>query len=445
MDMTDLQGLGDERAMALEANALRIVPCNPALIQLASSKRVLLLQGPSGPFFDRLTRWLQTLGTDVHRVAFQGGDRHDSQQLKPIEYQGSLQEWPAFFGTLIRRLRIECVVLFGQSRKYHEKARQISKAEGLPVVVLEEGYFRPGFITMELGGVNGYSTALQRYRWEPDASVPTDIGRLHPPGDIQPDASPGHFQKMAWHAAQHYVAMRKSRAEFANYVHHRIEDPHHYAAYWLRSWCRKLLVKSSDLRFQAGLLQSGRPYFLVPLQHDGDAQITHHSPFAENTEFIIHVMRSFARRACSDSWLVFRQHPHSRGGPGHAGFISSLATELGIFGRVHHMVEGDTPELAEQATGVVVINSTVGLQALERGAPVMALGGALYKQPQLTFPGELDSFWKDARPACKTATSLFLAQIKNLTQAPVSVYAMRSEPILWGRFDGQNQVGGLGA
>jgi hypothetical protein len=79
--------------------------------------------------------------------------------------------------------------------------------------------------------------------------------------------------------------------------------------------------------------------------------------------------------------------------------------------------------------GVVVINSTVGLQALERGAPLIVMGQALYRQPQLTFTGELDDFWQQARPACPVETERFLAQMKNLTQAPVSVYALRSEPI----------------
>jgi hypothetical protein len=61
----------------------------------------------------------------------------------------------------------------------------------------------------------------------------------------------------------------------------------------------------------------------------------------------------------------------------------------------------------------------------------MVLGEALYKQPQLSFTGDLDQFWTQARPACPAETQRFLAQMKNLTQAPVSVYALRSEPIAW--------------
>jgi capsular polysaccharide export protein len=387
-----------------------------------------------GSFYDRLTGWLQAGGAEVHRVVFQGGDEHDCQRLKPIAYRGTLEAWPAFLETLIAQLGIDCVVLFGQSRSYHAKAIAVALVQKIHVVVLEEGYFRPGFMTMELGGVNGHSTTMQHYLWRPVALVQEDCASLVPLDGLQPDISPRHFQKMAWQATRHYAAMHQRRADFPNYIHHRKTNPYKYLAYWLRSWARKLLKTSADHRFQTQLFQGSRPYYFVPLQHDGDAQITHHSSFSENTDFIIRVMRSFAAHAPADALLVFRQHPQSRGGPGHSAFIFSLATELGMADRMHHMVEGDTPDLAEHSAGVVLINSTVGLQALERGAPLMVLGEALYKHPQLTFMGELDDFWHHARPADKAATVAFLAQMKNLTQASVSLYALRNEPISWRHF-----------
>jgi hypothetical protein len=59
------------------------------------------------------------------------------------------------------------------------------------------------------------------------------------------------------------------------------------------------------------------------------------------------------------------------------------------------------------------------------------MGDALYKQRELTFQGELEDFWKAARPAHPATVERFLAQVKNLTQAPASVYALREEPLLW--------------
>lgn len=401
----------------------QLTPCNPALLRLQSAQSVLLLQGPVGAFFDRLATWLQQQGAQVRRVAFQGGDVHDSQVLKPITFQQSPQDWPRFLSQLLQAHQIDCVVLFGQSRLYHRAAIELCKTHGVAVVVLEEGYFRPGYITMELDGVNGFSQTLGRYTWVPTSGATA----------ITPDISPSHFQKMAWQASRHYQAMWQARHEFAHYQHHRISNPIYYARYWMRSWLRKIkhLRPSHRLQQQLFAQKDNKPYYFVPLQHDGDAQIVHHSDFANNAEFVMRVMQSFAQHAPAHSLLVFRQHPHVRGGPGHGELIAGLAQELGIAQRVHHLIEGDTPDLAEHSVGVVLINSTVGLQALERGAPLMVLGDALYKQPQLSFMGELDQFWQQAKPASPEITAHFLAQMKNLTQAPASVYAFRHEPLLW--------------
>jgi capsular polysaccharide export protein len=226
--------------------------------------------------------------------------------------------------------------------------------------------------------------------------------------------------------------MWQGRADYPCYQHHKAQNPFQYGVYWVRSWSRKLRRRGADRRYQQRLFSSGQAYFFVPLQHDGDAQITQHSPFAENTDFIIKVLRSFAEFAPRDSLLVFRQHPHARGGPGHSELIYSLAKELRVQSRVVHMVEGDTPDLAENSAGVVLINSTVGLQALERGAPLMALGESLYRRPSLTFSGELNDFWTKATAPEPDVATEFLARAKNLTQAPVSLYATRDESLCWG-------------
>ncbi|MES2978758.1 MAG: capsule polysaccharide biosynthesis [Pseudomonadota bacterium] len=353
------------------ASALESTVCNPALLRLQQSKNVLLLQGPVGAFFDRLTVWLQQKGTQVQRVAFHGGDVYDSRAVKPIVFNQA--DWPHFLAHLLEAHQIDLVVLFGQSRRNHKAAIDLCKSQDISVLVLEEGYFRPGYITMELGGVNGFSDTLGKYTWRPASAAQ----------GLKPDVSPRHFQKMAIQASLHYKALWKARHEFNHYLHHRASQPSYYFTYWIRSWLRKLKHVRPCRKLQQRLIaaKATSPFYFVPLQHDGDAQITHHSNFSDNAQFVNRVILSFAKHAPVKSLLVFRQHPPVRGGPGHGELINGLAADLGIGHRVFHMVEGDTPDLAEHSAGVVLINSTVGLQALERGAPLMVLGEALYKQP----------------------------------------------------------------
>jgi capsular polysaccharide export protein len=394
---------------------------NPALAHLAASRRVLLLQGPIGPFFDRLTTWLRANGTEVRRVVFHGGDLHDCRALVPDRFRGTPAQWPATVRDMFDKLQPDCIVLFGQARHYHKVALEHARAIDLPVVVLEEGYFRPGFATMELGGVNGYSTTLDRYEY---TGAPDTL-------QMQPDACANHFRWMAWHASQHYLAMHRVLSDFPHYEHHRSVNLTDYSTYWIRSWFRKGRRHAMDIRFQQRLFTSGQPYFFVPLQLDGDSQISHHSPFRQTSEFVVKVLTSFAEHAPKGTLLVFKQHPHARGGKGNQHLIAEVAAALGVSGRVHHLVEGDTPDLAEHSRGTVVINSTVGLQALERGCSVLALGSAHYNRPGLSHQGPLDSYWNDPAKPDHLAAGTFLRGLKALTQVPASLYDIREHPIAW--------------
>lgn len=396
------------------------VSLNPALAALAQSKSVLLLQGPVGPFFDRLATWLQARGSVVHRIALQGGDVHDAQVVSPVLFQGQPESWPGFLSLQIQTLAVDCIVLFGQTRVHHAHAIRLAQAADLPVVVLEEGYVRPGYITMELGGVNGYSTTLNQYHWSPQAGG----AELCPPPTTE-----NQFWQMAFYAMRHYLHLRKASSQFPHYVHHKPTSIRLHSAYWLRSFFRKQRHKPFDHRLARRL--ESQPYFLVALQHDGDSQITHHSPFSENAAFIIEVMRSFAHYAPAHHRLVFKQHPFSRGGTGHAHFIKSLTKELGLGDRVVMLIEGHTPSLVRRAQGVLVINSTVGLQTLQMRKPLLVMGDALYKQPGVTFCGSLDQFWTEYHPPAEPATRELVAQIIHLTQAPCNVYGLASEPLLW--------------
>lgn len=290
------------------------------------------------------------------------------------------------------------------------------------MVVLEEGYVRPGFVTMELGGVNGFSRTMSLYSWQPDAPGMTVQTQ-------KPRSSEHQFRQMAWFACRHYWAMHWGLQASRHYRHHKSTSIWHHSHYWVWSLLKKNLHLPRDNSRVKWL--SNQTYFFVPLQHDGDSQIVHHSPFEENTEFIITVLRSFAHHAPLDALLVFRQHPHSRGGRGHGRLIRSLAAELGVGHRVVHLVEGHTPTIVTQARGVVVINSTVGLQALMRHKPLMVLGDALYDRPGLSFQGELHRFWADCPAPDAEQADAFLRSLIALTQAPCNVYGRSDEPLLW--------------
>ncbi len=65
-------------------------------------------------------------------------------------------------------------------------------------------------------------------------------------------------------------------------------------------------------------------------------------------------------------------------------------------GRLHYIHDQHLPTLLDHASGVVLINSTVGLSAMNHGLPVAVLGEASYALPGMSYQGGLDSFWNDA-------------------------------------------------
>ena len=125
-------------------------------------KRVFLfLQGPHGPFFNRLGKMLRTAGADVWRVDFNAGDRAFWFHPRTyIPYRGSADAWPDTFKSLLDEKSVTDIVLYGDTRPIHASAVEEARARGLTVHVFEEGYMRPYWVTYERGGTNGNSRLM---------------------------------------------------------------------------------------------------------------------------------------------------------------------------------------------------------------------------------------------------------------------------------------------
>lgn len=398
-----------------------VVQENPAFARLARASSVLLLQGPVGHLFGKLANWLHLRGIKVHRVVFNGGDAWYSRSLPETQisvFNMPMDSWPSTFSRLCLLHSIDVVVLFGQSRPCHAPIIAKARKMGLDVVVVEEGYFRPGFATFELGGVNALSATLDFFSWKPSAKSNSKLNA---------DLCNLHFFKTCLHATVYYVMLFIWQRRFIHYRHHRDTFFIAYAYYWLRSWKVKLQRHAKDHAMVKSFIKSGEDFFFVPLQYEDDVQVTQHSTFSSNKSFIKKVVSSFAKNALLGQRLLFKQHPMSRGGAGVEKFIHNLALQFGVEQLVSCVWEGHNPSILDACQGVVLINSTVGLQALERGKPVKVLGTSLYDLPDVTSQQTLDEFWREPQKPDPEITSHFLQQLKHLTQVPCSIYSNASE------------------
>ncbi|MEO6172019.1 MAG: capsular biosynthesis protein [Arenimonas sp.] len=352
-------------------------------------RRILLLQGPVGPFFRRLAKDLQQAGAFVHKINFNGGDWAFYSE-NASNFRGHAKDWPAYFENFLAAHEIDMVLLFGDCRPLHRAAHEIATRKNIEIGVFEEGYVRPDYVTLELRGVNGNSTIPRDPRFYTDAT-PEDRVTTHNVGNT--------FWYAALWAILYYTASTFSFPFFHRYQHHRplgiLEG-----LPWVRSAWRKMYYKIAEKGIEQTLTgRLSKQYFLAPLQVHNDSQVQIHSNFESISKFIERVIQSFAKHAPNHTYLVIKHHPMDRAYRDYNDFIGLLASTYRIENRVLYIHDQHLPSLLTHARGVVVINSTVGLSALNHATPLKVCGNAIYDMQGLTFQASLGQFWRTAHIA----------------------------------------------
>ncbi len=387
-----------------------------SLDRLLCQRRTLLLQGPMGPFFQRLAAALRAHGQQVWKVNFNAGDDFFFRGDQVIRFRDPMDQWPAQLRRLVAELRLDAIVLFGQSRRMHHAAIAEAQALGVSVFVFEEGYVRPDYVTLEVGGVNAES---------PLPRDPAFYRALNAEPLPAPQATGQSFGKVAAAAIAYSVARSVGHPRYPHYRHHRSIAPIRQGLKWAHGAWRKWWYRFAERHMQAFLAAAAqhKRFFLVPLQVYNDSQIRRHSPYKDVPAFIHEVMASFAAHAPAEQLLVFKHHPLDRPYNDYTAVIRRGAEALGIADRVHYIHDQHLPTLLKHATGVVTVNSTTGLQALYHGTPVLPLGECLYAIEGLVHPGPLDSFWRAPGPVDADLFQRFRTYLVRETQLNASFYA----------------------
>ena len=372
------------------AASARIRSLNP-VVRIFPHRRFLFLQGVPGSFMHTLGRALAARGHGISRVNFNGGDRLDWPSLPSINFTGRMSEWPAFLQRLILDLAPTDLVLHGDCRPLHKIAIEQANRHGITVHVFEEGYLRPHWITLEVGGVNGYSR------------LPRGVAAYHVAADLLP-ARP---------AAAHVPPSVRTRARdcivygaacvalspwFPRYATHRGWSLPREAVGWTK---RALRTPFAGRRSQAAIqcaFAATSGFFVLPIQMDNDSQILCHSDIGGMMHAIRLVVASFARHADPGAVLAVKEHPLDNGVIDWRGVTATAARDAGVADRVVLIEDCDLQLLLDRALGMVTVNSTSATFALASGVPVIALGRSVYDLPGLTHQGSLETFWRAPSP-----------------------------------------------
>jgi capsular polysaccharide export protein len=369
-----------------DSAAARVRSMNP-VVRLFPQRRFLFLQGVPGAFMHQLGQALSDRGHGIMRVNFNGGDRLAWPTLPSTNFTGRPAEWPAFLQRLLFDFTPTDIVLHGDCRPLHRVAIEVAARNDITVHVFEEGYLRPDWITLEIGGVNGYSRlprAAAAYR-EAARLLPSLPAGVHVPPSVRMRARDCIIYGLGSLALSPL---------FPRYITHRGWSVVREASGWIKRAMRtRAARRRSEMAMWRAFAARGG-FFLLPIQMDNDSQILCHSDMGGMMHAISLVIASFARHAPADAVLVVKEHPLDNGLIDWRTVTEAAAASAGVADRVLLIEACDLQVLLDRALGMVTVNSTAATFALSSGVPVIALGRSVYDLPGLTHQDTLESFWR---------------------------------------------------
>lgn len=385
---------------------------------LDESRRILLLQGPIGPYFFQLGQFLHKQGKEVCKLNFNGGDAfyYPPNDLT-YTYLGETKDFLNYLIEFIEQHEIDTVVCFGHKRIYHDIAKQACQNfEGVNFWSFEEGYLRPYYITFEKWGVNSASVLPRdaQFYLDHEPSIPKSR---------EPRPLVSSFFVRFWLAMHYYMAMYFCRNQFKNYIHHRDYKVLNYMAAWAISGWRKWAYKPKECLLAKSIENNDFPeFFIVPLQVHNDSQVKSFGCAKNVPAFVRNVLRSFAKGAEKDIHIIFKHHPMDRGFNHYGALITKLSRKYGIEDRVHYVFDIPMPVFLRKAKGMVVINSTSGLSALLHNMPVKASGQAPYDFAGLTDQQPLSRFWSNPQKPDPNVFNAYRSYLLCRTQLNANFY-----------------------
>ncbi|MEH6472455.1 MAG: capsular biosynthesis protein [Halopseudomonas sp.] len=388
---------------------------NPAAVN-SKQRSFLFLQGCTSPFFARLSDRLKSAGHQIYRVNFNVGDAVYWGRRPAWNFREPVAALPDFLEQKFSQFGFTDVVMLGDTRPVHRPVLPIATRYEARVHILEEGYFRPNWITLEESGINGYSRLPKDPDWY------REVGKQLPDyKDGQRVANP--VRLLAMHEIGYHLPSILNPLLYKGYRTHRPHISGIELYGWATRFAKLPYFERRDDKAIKRLLDSKEPFYLLPLQLNSDSQIHTHSTSRGIPFTVKKVINSFFRHAPKDTHLVIKNHPLDTGFIDYADWIKRLQRRLKLEGRILYLETGHLPTLLDRTLGVVTVNSSVGSSALLHGCPTIALGDATYDMPGLTFQGSLDAFWTQFDKPDKQLFSYFRNTVIHTTQVNGGFYS----------------------
>lgn len=380
-----------------------------------NNRHFLFLQGMPCSFFSELALSLKSEGAKVSRINLCFADWLYWHHPGATNYRGTLKQWPQFIDQFIESYAITDLILLGEQRKYHKEAVSIAQAKGVHVTVTDFGYLRPDWITFEQNGMSGNScfpkdpTLIQQ---QAEGLELPDFKRKYQDSSLA----------MGWGDV---LSMYGNIIFWFLYPNYQRSDarPHpiiYNASGLIRTFTNRYRQRLANTIFSK-VRASETPYFVYPLQLEHDFQLIAYSSFRSQAEALEMVIASFAT-APEPCLLMIKSHPWDPGLKSWRKTIQLLAKKRQCADRVLYLDGGNLDEMMLFSKGVITINSTSGLKALQLERPVKVLGQAIYDVDGLTYQGNINDFWKSSEPPKPDLLNSFLKVLSGKYQVRGSFF-----------------------
>lgn len=372
----------------------------------------LFLQGPVSPFFRELGAALAARGHAVRRVNLCLGDRLFWNDVRSEDFRGRPEQWPAFLEPRLEG--VSDLVLLGEQRPLHKAAIALAKARGIAVTVTDFGYLRPDWIILERDGMNPLS------RFPRDRAGILALAATAPPLEEAPRFA-GDFRRQAlWDMAFHLSSALPW--PFRHWDSFLLHPP--LTAYLGTGW--RILRRAPRLRRAEALLDSipaEAPLFVFAMQMETDYSIRAYSRFPDMDTPLREAVEGFARHAPPDARLLVKVHPLDPGLKRWGRRLRRMALAAGVAARVHYVDGLPLDPLLRRASGLLTVNSTAAIRALQLGCPAMALGQAIWDIEGLAHRAGAPAFWTAPRRPDPVLLDAFLRAIAHHLHVRGDFYA----------------------
>lgn len=389
---------------------------------------ILFLQSPYSFFFRDIANELKIYNIECYSLVFNLGDRYLYKGVKQIDIHKLIQirlseyikpiileltsipnyylkkkekilgeelsekEKKYFFvytqvlEEIIKNKNIKILIMQNDTRWQHAFAISLAKKLDIKYLVFELGLFRPNTITIDEKGVNYNNLVPRNKAFYKDLYITNKFDYSKVLSDItEPKRNLIIMKYMLFYKLGEIL--KKNSIENKKI---KLLD---YCKRFLKAYIWNLGSKNPKITLPNN-------YIFAPFQVLDDSQTLVHSDFNNMSEFaetVIKGVKKYNSKCNTELSVIFKEHPMDIGRVNYENLYNRYKNDKNIIFLRH----GDTKEIIKFSKLIITINSTVGIEALEKKKKVICLGRAFYTIDGIAFESNPNNLANDIEEVLK--------------------------------------------